>query len=496
MLFSFFNRFLTKHTSSEKNTLPEPMYDEQIQSFNHIAKDENAFCFHNFDLFYRNEAITIDLLFFFPERGLCFAERLDWDFDTLENATIKRFNRSSKSPATTRLESTHAAIHQKLEEIHSFDTTACERFIWMPRLREDEFDRLDSSFHQLLSKDRVIFCDSTQESILAKFYCALPLCIEPYPILKIIGSLQSHTLILPSPENPYGQFLSDEQRALLDTEFSNTTTTLFGEHNSGKSALLIRKALLLLLKNPKQKILIVTPTLIAGEILRNELVSIAEYGALNIEYASLHFYAPDENGKLEESEVFQSASSVLCDDAYLLNQTIVDALIAHRGDRWLLLSMHNHYVPVSGSSFILHNHYQKNIPFKKISSGEKEAFMTLIMELRTLLQTATAETVMILFNDITLLKSYKEKIDEYFGFNSRVLTPSFSLQYQNLDTLLLATPDLTSGIHIPHVFLLTSDETDNYTYALSRASETATIISFSNPLEQDDPQSIHLTQES
>lgn len=122
--------------------------------------------------------------------------------------------------------------------------------------------------------------------------------------------------------------------------------------------------------------------------------------------------------------------------------------------------------------------------------------MTLIMELRTLLQTATAETVMILFNDITLLKSYKEKIDEYFGVNSRVLTPSFSLQYQNLDTLLLATPDLTSGIHIPHVFLLTSDETDNYTYALSRASETATIISFSNPLEQDVPQSIHLTQES
>lgn len=122
--------------------------------------------------------------------------------------------------------------------------------------------------------------------------------------------------------------------------------------------------------------------------------------------------------------------------------------------------------------------------------------MTLLMELRALLQNTPAETVMVLFNEIRLLKSYKEKIDEYFGFTSRVLTPSFSLQYQSLDTLLLATPDLTSGIHIPHLFFITSEETANYDYVLSRASESATIISFSNPLEQDDSQSNPLTQES
>jgi hypothetical protein len=324
----------------------------------------------------------------------------------------------------------------------------------------------------------------------------LPKCDEPYSTLKIIGSLQTHTLILPDDENPYGQFLSEEQYHFLQTDFDDTLTTLFGEHNSGKSTLILRKALLLLLQDPKRKVLIITPTLVAGEILRNELVSIAEYGALTVNYASLRFYTPNEGEKPEESEAFQSASYILCDDAYLLTQDILDSLVSHRGKRWLLLSMYNNYTPLSSSSFILHSHYQKNIPFKKIPSTRKDALMTLLLELRTLLSSTPAEKIMVILIDGSELERYKEGIDEYFGLNSRILTKNFSLQYQNFDTLLLTTPELTSGLHAPHICLVTSDKTENYSYALSRASESATIISFSNPLEQDDPQSIPCIQES
>jgi hypothetical protein len=65
---------------------------------------------------------------------------------------------------------------------------------------------------------------------------------------------------------------------------------------------------------------------------------------------------------------------------------------------------------------------------------------------------------------------------------------AFSLQYQNLDDLILTPSENTYGLHLPHVFLIVSDEEENYTYALSRASESATIISFSNPQGGDNDQ--------
>lgn len=496
MFFSFLNRLKTKSTASpEIKKDIEPSLTQQIKQFHTLADNEHAFFREDFSLFYREQHIIIPLFFFFSDRGICFGERLSWDFDTLQEATVQRFSPKSKIPSSTRLESIQSAIHHKLEDILSFDSTACARFIWMDRLKEEEFERLDASFHKLLPKERLIFCDSSQTTIQSKLHALLPLCDEPYSPLKIMGSLQAHTLILPKDKHPYGQFLSDEQQHFLETDFNDTITTLFGEHNSGKSTLILRKALLLLLQNPQNKVLIITPTLLAGEILRNELVSIAEYAALTINYASLGFYAPNEGEKIEENEMFQSASYLLCDDAYLLEQYHIDALIAHRKNRWLLLSMYNDYIPLSNSSYILHNHYQKNIPFQKIPSLHKDALMTLLLELRTRLSSTAADKIMVILSNRSELQRYKAGIDEYFGFNTRLLTKNFSLQYQSLDTLLLTTSELTCGLHYPHIFLVTADETEHYTYALSRASESATIISFSNPLEQD-PQSNSLTQES
>ncbi len=481
-MFSFISLFLPKKSPPTVDAQP-PI---QIDFFYLIAQKEKGLFFENFNLFYQETQTIIDLLLFIPSRGIYFGESLTWDFKTLQGTCVERSSQQNKS--STHLEKTHSAIHEKLEDILSFDSTVCERFFWMSHLREEEFDTLDPSFHTLLPKERLIFSDSSKESIYQKFDTLAPELNEPYSTLKIMGSLQSHTLILPSDENPYGDFLCDEQLDFLKTDYANTVTTLFGEHNSGKSTAIIRKALLHLLLYPKEKVLIITPTLIGGEILRNELISLVEYGALKIELSSLHFYTPHESEKIEDMECFQSASIILCDDAHMLEKSFIDTLLAERNKRWLLLSMYNNYMPISDSSLIFYNHYQKNITYKKIPCPAKQLLHTLLLELRLHLFSTSSNKIMVICDDEIKLHDFKEAIDEYFEVNCRIVNKAFSLQYQNLDDLILTPSENTYGLHLPHVFLIVSDEEENYTYALSRASESATIISFSNPQGGDNDQ--------
>lgn len=479
MLFSFFKHFFSKNTLPE--SLPERSADDifQKESFQSIAHEETGFYYENFSLFYQDSRIVIDVLLFLPYRGLLFGEKLLWDSDTLKGTTVELPSNNSKKGSATHLGATEEAIRRKLEDILSFDSTVCERFIWLSCLREDEFDVLDSSFHTLLPKERLIFSDSSEESIRLKIDALAPKRNEPYSLLKVMGSLQAHTLLLPTDENPYGSFLSDEQKAFLETDHTDTVTTVFGEYNSGKSTLILRKALLLLLTKPEEKILVITPTLLAGEILRNELISLAEYGALNIELSMLLFCTPQSVQNVIESESFQSASTILCDDAHVMDKGFIDTLLEHRGSRWILLSLHNHYIPISSSTAVLRNNYQRNIPFAKIPSPADKILLTLLLELRLRLQTSTPEKIMVILQNDAHMIDYKEAIDEYFHINTRILTPEFSLQYQNLDDLVITTPENTYGLHMPHVYLVAPDSNEHYPYALSRASESATIISFS-----------------
>lgn len=480
-MFSFLTRFFQSAPPIENDETPKAPSTLPIEHLERIAQDEEGMLYRDFPLFYQDIHVNIDLFVFIPHRGICFGEKLPWDFETLEHATVQRSSKtSSKSPAT-HLERTESLIRQKLEDILSFDTTVCTRFIWLPHLSEEEFDALDPSFHDLLPKERVLFADSSYESIRHKINTMAPWLDEPYSTLKIMGSLQSHTLLLPSDHHPFGSFLSEEQLSFLTTDFSDTVTSLFGEHYSGKSTAIIRKALLMLLSRPKEKLLIITPNRIGGEILRHELISLLEYGALSIDLASLSFSTPDELEKIDENERFLSASAILVDDAHLIDKPTIDHLIAHRSNRWLLLSMHNEYRPISNSSIIFYNHYQHNIHYKKIPTSKSRLLHALLLELRTHLLSITGDRIMVMFDSGYDLHEYKEAIDEYFEINCRVLGKEFSLQYQNLDDLILTTVEYTYGIHVPHLYYVVSDEIENYSYALSRASESATIISVSNP---------------
>ncbi len=486
MLFSFFNRFFSK--SSVKSVPIESPPESSLQQtlFHPIVDHEKGELLERFSFFYQEEHRLIDLLFFLPYRGIVTVQRLGWSVQSLKGFKAHRATPQNRQDSATHLSSTQTLIRQKLSDILPFDSTVCEPMMWLENLSESEYDLLDPSFHEHLPKDRLIFNDSTRESIIAKFDSLVPLRKEPYIHLKVIGALQSHTLILPDKNRPYGAFLSEEQLKFLSDASSDTLTPIFGEHNSGKTTLVVRKILLHLLTRPKEKILVITPTLIGGELIRNELIALQEYGVLSIPWSSLAFATPYSFDAIEKSSVFQNASLIVCDDAYAMESSFLDTLITHRKKQLMIVVMLSQYVPLGKHPIILHNHYQPPIAYSKIPPHSGNALMTLLMELRSRLATTLSKNIMVILPDDAYIADYKEAIDEYFHLNARILTKEFSLQYQHLDDLLITTAQNCYGIHVPHVYLLTDHEETNYSYPLSRASESATIISFTkSPAKSD-----------
>ncbi len=213
-------------------------------------------------------------------------------------------------------------VHQKLEDVLSFDSTPIERFFWMEHLTELEFDALDPSFHKLLPKERLLFSDDDIQTIQDKLTALGTYQDKPYSKLKVIGALNAHTLLLPTDTEPFGTFLNDDQQRFLDSPLTQSPLMLGGECASGKSTVIVRKILQILLDDSHAKILIITPTLINGETLRQELIALADFAAVDLDFSRLQFISPKKLYTLITlSELTDDYSHIVCDDVQLLDIT-------------------------------------------------------------------------------------------------------------------------------------------------------------------------------
>lgn len=476
MLFSF----LTRATSSKPKNQNSISFTTP-PTLNNIVNKEGGKLFAHFNLFHNDTINTVDLLIFLPHFGIFIGETISWRAHELKDATVERSSRRIKRPAATRFESTESKIRRKLEDVLSFDSTPLHRFLWMQNITEKEFDLLDPSFHALMPKKHLIFSNDDMESIKAKFYALGEYRDEPLSAVKILGALNSHTFVLPTLLNPEGALLSPQQNLFLLSEYKGVTT-LCGAAGSGKSMLLIRKALFHLLSHPHEKVIIITPTLLGGELLRKDLVSLLEYGALSIDLSALSFYTPMD--RIENLKSFQEASMILCDDAYLFEPQFIQKLETQRGKRWLLLTA---VTPLASDlTFNLSSRFRKDLVSKSIPHKSNRSLVTALLQLRKILADAKPTDILIVVSDDYESIRLKEAVDEYFDLDTRLLLPGFSLQYQDLDSVIITTTECIAPLSRAHVLLIEIDSSDpNYPLALSRASESLTIISSENSIRED-----------
>ncbi|MDD5211523.1 MAG: DEAD/DEAH box helicase family protein [Sulfuricurvum sp.] len=478
MFFDFFSRFNTSKTVSQETHVEE----NSIEAFDELILHDQAVCLTDFTLFYDDNHCTLDLLLFFPHYGLYLGEKILWNAKELSKVSVKRYTRQSYATAQTQVEFKEKVIYQKLQDILSFDSTPLEQIFWMKNLTEAEFEALHPSFHHLLPKERLIFKNDTAADIKRKLHSLCEYQTEPFSQLKVIGSLNAHTLLLPTAVEAFGSFLSSEQQAFFNTPIkSRSTLLLCAPHSSGKSTVLIRKVVDHILKNAHQSTLIVTPTRLSGELLRNEFISIIEFAAVKCDLSKIHFYTPSPDNPFNEiTRIFQECTLIVCDDAHLIATKNIEWLMEHKGSRSLLLSSVTN--PFDLQTHTLTSVYRKPTIDTIHFSHTKGALFTLLNGLKIHLETISSNLIMIILPNHQILIQYKQAIEEHLHVQCRVLNDTFSLQYDDLEEITLSTPEHISGLNVPHSYLINMDNHDPlyYPLALSRASDTVTIITESN----------------
>jgi len=476
LIFDFFSRFGSSKTVSQE------IQDDSITTFDDLILHDQAVCLTDVTLFHHENNCTIDLLLFLPYYGLYLGEKILWNAHELAKGSVKRHVRQSHAASLIQIEFKEKMIYQKLQDVLSFDSTPLERIFWMKNLTDAEFETLHPSFHHLLPKERLIFKNDTASAIKRKLQTLCEYQPDPFSQLKVIGSLKAHALLLPTVTETFGSFLSSQQESFLDIPIkSRSTLLLCAPYSSGKSTVLIRKVIDYMLANTHQSTLIMTPTRLSGELLRNEFISLIEFAAVKCDLSRIHFYTPSpENPFNEIARIFQECSLIVCDDAHLISTKNIEWILEHKGSRSLLLSSVTN--PLDIQEHTLTTIYRKPT-LKTINfSHTKGALFTLLTGLKEHLETISSNLIMIILPNHKMLMHYKQAIEEHLQVQCRVLNDTFSLQYDDLDEITLTTPEYISGLNVPHSYVINMDKHDPlyYPLALSRASDTVTIITESN----------------
>lgn len=152
----------------------------------------------------------------------------------------------------------------------------------------------------------------------------------------------------------------------------------------------------------------------------------------------------------------------------------------HKGSRSLLLCGITN--PPDTNTYTLDTVYRMPTINTVHFTHTKGALFTLLTGLKTHLETINSNLIMIIVPNHETLLEYKKAIENHLDVKCRILNDNFSLQYDNLEEITLSTPQYISGLNVPHSYLINLNNHDPlyYPLALSRASDTVTIISESN----------------
>jgi hypothetical protein len=236
-----------------------------------------------------------------------------------------------------------------------------------------------------------------------------------------------------------------------------------------------------LLAHPDEAALIIIPTPLSGELLRNEFIAMMEFAAVKFNLAQLHFYAASkESDPVDTTRYFQESALIACDDVHLLAPQMLERLLERKGSRSLLVCGITN--PLNMEVFTLSTVYRSPVIHTVTFSHTKGALFTLLMGLKTHLETISSHLIMIILPTAQMIVEYKEAIETHLQVKCRVLNNNFSLQYDNLEEITLSTPEYVNGLNVPHSYLINLNSQDPlyYPLALSRASDTVTIISESH----------------
>ena len=440
-----------------------------VKALKNIATENELYFFQNETLFHHNQKIFLPLFIADSYRGIFLFEYKDWAYDDLKNATVQKTSYAQTSEDSLAYEKTHDFIKQKFNELTHTDGVPIYNFVLMQNLNKDQYRHLHDSFQSLLPQERVMFNDSTPQEILIK----LKSVAQANPLLPKAQSMLCNLFVQYAVihENEF-LLATQEQRSFITAPLQKFQT-LYGTSGSGKTNTLLLKALYYKLLHPDAYVIIIEPTRVACDILKQRILSLVEHAIVMLDLNTIQIITPIELvnkhlAKLSKPQLketlfiddtlmqkkFASAELLLCDDTDLLEDDFLSYL-KHIQANKALIFVTNIYRENYDFRFNRSFHESREIFFKEAPTLAKTMRL-----LDTLLQNYDANDILVISNTLS-----KEKLNHDLKYFIRdkalLLDSSKNLLDQPIDSLLLVTYAQISSMHRDFVIMIDICEATN-----------------------------------
>lgn len=451
-----------------------------IKKLKTLSEHTNLLVFNNVKIYHHASVYSIGLIVLDSLRGLYIFESKEWTYDELKNANIQKAEKQEHSQDTLAYENTQTIIKQKFNELTHNDGVPIFNYLLMENLNADEYEHLNDSFKDLLPQEKIIFSDSHEASILKKLHNAAQERDDLPSVDEIMGTLLTQYTILDTKGVMH--LCTNEQRTFIDQPLEDITH-LTGLHGSGKSNLLLLKAIVQLLDKKSDKILIVKPTVLACDIFRKKLLNIIEHAIVEVDLSSIEILTPvelinkhlDKLGKEHISHIsispklmkkkFNVADVIMCDDSDLFPHDFIEYLSHLQNMATLVLvSTLDKGVANLTKNFRLSD---KQINFYKTNPHAKA------LHIISTLITQNAQNIVIVSNSLTREK-LKDDLASFVDTKPEFINSSEPLINQNFNNLLFCSYSDISELNAKHIILMdlcfTSENQIEYAFNLAQTS--------------------------
>jgi len=466
---------------TKKLTVPDTIL---IKKLKNLSSQSNLLIYKDVTIYHHTNSYSIPLLVIDDLRGIYVFETKEWTYDELKNAQVQKAKKQETSANTLAFDNTHAIIRQKFNEITHNDGVPIFNYLLMENLNADEYEHLNDSFKELLPKEKIIFSDSLQADILQKLQDASPENHTLPSREKIVTTLFMQYAILDVHQT---HIATQEQMLFIDKELA-LHEYLEGVSGSGKSNLLLLKAIKETFHNPQKKTVIVKPTHLACDILKKKLLEIVEYAIIEINLSSIEIITPLEllnrhQAKLKREPLrtvevddkllhkkFFAADFIMCDDAHLLPLEFLEYLKQLQQKRELLLVN----APKEQATLSLTKNFrmqEKSIEFCKTNPHAK-AMHLIAAKIKN-----EQESVMLVSNSLTREK-LKDDLASFIEKEPQTIESNRPLLEQNFSQLLFCDYGDINEIQSDHIILmdLCFSSKNEIEYAFNLSTKSATVL--------------------
>ena len=442
MKLSFLSSLFKKDKKSLR--IPDSLL---IKKLKNLSEEQNFFIFDNITLFHHASEYYFPLILLDESRGLYIFEKKEWAYDDLKNAKVQKAQNQKTSKDTLSFQKKQDIIHQKLKELRHFSDLPIYNYLLMENLNADEYEHLDISFQELIPIQKVIFSDTPQEEILKKLQTAQVNPANRYTKNDILGNLLIQYTLLDANKEP--QFCNPQQRAIIDHEVYGLES-LQAPKRSGKTSTLLLKAIFHVLTHKNSQVLIIKPTHLACDILKQKLLDIIEHAIIDFNILDILIVTPYEFLDIKKSDIPQL---VLCDDANLFKNDFILQLIDLQKEANLLLVNYKiaTYTHTLQTVYPFHN---KSITFYH---AHKQAKALLLIA--RLLKENKAHEIMILSNTQTQ-QELIEDLEYFIKESTTFLSVEEPLRLQTLDALIFVKNSNIDELNPKHLLILDAQEAD------------------------------------